>query len=177
MNKKTQEEYDEFKLRVINFVTNNIKEHGKHDPKYCFGPTLFLKAFNKTNKIAPLPGELFSSQTGKDLAAEICRDMIKMSEASVMCFITEGYAASADAINVDPDNLPRPSQLPPDQRKEVLFLCFEGYKIDQYAICFIKEYNADTRTWKITPDNTFSPSKDELNKARMEGTFTNFYNI
>ena len=47
MKKVTQEEFDSFKLRVIDTCMKTIKLQDERD--FEFHPCIFLKAFNKTN--------------------------------------------------------------------------------------------------------------------------------
>ena len=176
MKKITQEAFDAFKIRVINKCMKDIKEYGAGNNDFEFHPTLYLKAFNKTNKEIALPGELFSNEKGKEICANVIKEMIVLSESPMMCFITEGYQARLNKKEVDMNNLPRPSELPEDQRDIVLFMCFESYNLPQYFISFIKTYNKDTNTWTLKPH----PKVNEINnsndpKSSVEGKFANFY--
>jgi hypothetical protein len=171
MNKVTQEEFDAFKLRVINAIMRDVDEYGTKNSNFEFHPTLYLKPYNKNYKIAPLPGQLFMDDDCKDLAVNLSREMIKLSESPMMSFVTEGYQAKISG-DADLDDLPRPSQLPEDQRDEVIFLCFECKNLDQYCISFIKKYNNETRKWKLTPSN-FGETKEHV---KSSGRFSNFYN-
>ena len=170
MNKHiTPEEFDEFKLRVINVITKDLDQYGSDNSTFELMPTIYLKAFNKTYKACPLPGELFASEDLKDLVVKLAKDMIQEAESPMMCFVTEGYQAKMPS-DVDINNLPRPSQLPEDQREEVVFLCFESINLDQYCMSFIKEYNNDTKKWKLTPQIW-----DTNPNVKAKGRFANFY--
>ena len=170
MHKVTQEEFDAFKLRVINAIMKDIDKYGTKNSTFEFQPTLYLKPFNNKYKCAPLPGQLFQDDRLKDLAVNLTKEMIKLSESPMMSFTTEGYQAKV-AKDIDINSLPRPSQLPEDQREEVVFLCFECINLNQYCVSFIKEYNKDTQKWKLTPSD-FGRGEE---RASAEGRFSNFY--
>ena len=173
MNKVTQQEFDGFKLRVINSIMDIIKEYGQNDKTFEIHPTLYLKAFNKTHKICPLPGELFESDSLKDIAIDLSRQMIKESESPMMAFVTEGYQASIHEKNVrDINDLPRPSQLPEDQRDEVIFIAFESVNLNQYMISFIKKWDDQTQKFNLHPSNMGA----EQPTGTAAGRFSNFYN-
>ena len=170
MKKVTQEEFDSFKLRVIETCMKTIKLQDERD--FEFHPCIFLKAFNKTNKQVHIPGPLFQSYDGKEVAANIIRNMVAWSESSMMCFLTEGYQASIPSKDADVNNLPRPSQLPEDQRDEVLFMAFESYNLPSYAISFIKKFDKEYKVWSLKPH----PMMSSANKEPVGGgVFSNFY--
>tara|TARA_R100001244_G_scaffold68988_1_gene56479 strand:- start:1456 stop:1995 length:540 start_codon:yes stop_codon:yes gene_type:complete len=174
MQKATQEEYDAFKLRVINAVMKNYKTaECRH---YEMTPLVYLKAFNYNHKIAPIPPELFENQVCKELAAKTICDMVKVSESPMMCFVTEGYMAKVHQDKVNLKNLPRPSQLPEDERNEVVFFCFEAKDLEEYSLAFIKEVESIDEDpgfkIKLIPD---SINKQIDNGRKMGGTFSNFY--
>jgi hypothetical protein len=173
MQKITQQEYDSFKLRVIKQVTDNVIKYGKKEPEYVEQPTLYMKAFNRNHKIAPLPHQLFQTEQTKDLAVELIREMIKLSESPIMCFVTEGYQAKVP-LGTDINNLPRPSQLPEDQRDDVIFLAFETYNLEGYTISFLKKYINDN--WKLTPYPMPNDTKVDIHNTKQTGRFSNFYN-
>jgi|10_taG_2_1085330.scaffolds.fasta_scaffold07495_1 hypothetical protein len=180
MQKITQKEYDEFKLRVINAVMKEYRDlenckNGHTD----INPLVFLKAFNFNHKIAPLPPQLFDSQELKEIAARTICDMVKVAESPVMCFVTEGLMAKLPK-GVDPSNLPKPSELPEDQRQEIVFLHFESRNLGDYSISFIKklEYiNGGSKfKVKLVPDENLKGLNQANNKnTSIKGIFSNFY--
>ena len=174
MKKITQEEFDSFKLRVIDKCMKDIKK--EDNKRFEFQPSIFLKAFNKTNKHVHLPGELFQNDGGKEVAVNIIRNMVKWSESSMMCFITEGYQASIPSKDADVNNLPRPSQLPEDQRDEVLFMAFESYNLPSYAISFIKTFDKEYKIWSLKPHPLMTSKEANAKGCMAGGTFSNFYN-
>ena len=163
----TQEEFDNFKLKVINFINGLFKEG------IAMYPTVFLKPFNKRYKTAPLPNELFETEQRKDIAAETIKDMVKTAESPMMCFATEAWSAKMDRENYDPDNIPRPSQLPEDQRDEVVFLTFEAIDKPSYLMSFLKIKNEDG-SFKLKVHPIMSDTKMN-DTTRPEGRFVNFY--
>ena len=172
MHKVTQEEFDAFKLRVINAIMKDIDKYGTKNSTFEFQPTLYLKPFNNKYKCAPLPGQLFQDDRLKDLAVNLTKEMIKLSESPMMSFTTEGYQAKVSK-DIDINSLPRPSQLPEDQREEVLFMAFESYNLPSYAISFIKTFDKEYKVWSLKPHPMMS-SKDAT--ASAGGVFSNFYN-
>tara|TARA_Y100000034_G_scaffold135451_1_gene207413 strand:- start:715 stop:1254 length:540 start_codon:yes stop_codon:yes gene_type:complete len=174
MQKITQEEYDAFKLRVINAVMKDYK--AAKCPHYEIIPSVYLKAFNYNHKIAPIPPELFENETYKRIAAKTICDMVQESESPVMCFATEGYMAKVGIDEADLDNLPRPSQLPEDQRNEVIFLHFESAELGDYSLTFIKdiiEHSSEDFTIRLIPDKMSKKLNEEGGEVR--GLFSNFY--
>jgi len=170
MNKTvTQEEFDNFKLKVITYIHQFYR--GAKGTSIL--PTIFLKAFNKNYKTAPLPIELFETERRKDIAAETIKDMVKVSESPMMCFATEAWSARLDKTDVDPNNLPKPSELPEDQRDEVIFLTFEAIDKSSYLMSFIKNIQEDGSVkLKLHPVMNEGINDTE---QRSEGRFVNFY--
>ena len=173
----TQEEFDTFKVRVINKCMKDIKEYGSNKSNFEFHPSIYLKAFNKTYKEIPLPGELFGSDHGKDICVNIIKKMITTAESPVVCFATEGYQAQIDKDNVDINNLPRPSELPEDQRDEVLFMSFEAHNLPPYFISFTKEYDKESNAWSLKPHPRLRDALKEQGTPSLSetGRFSNFY--
>jgi len=179
MQKVTQEEYDAFKLRVINAVMKSYQQ--AECSHYEMMPSVYLKAFNYNHKIAPIPPELFENQVCKEVAAKTICDMIEVSESPIMCFVTEGHMATVPQDGTDGRDLPRPSQLPEDQRHEVVFLHFEAKELGDYSLVFIKEVvigeTKDDFQIKLIPykrcNELNEPSDTGANTAA--GIFTNFY--
>ena len=84
MKKITQEEFDTFKVRVINKCMEDIKEYGDKNNGFEFHPTIYIKAFSTTHKEVPLPGELFDNQKGKDICVNIIKEMLIISESPMI---------------------------------------------------------------------------------------------
>ena len=102
--------------------------------------------------------------------------MVQESESPVMCFATEGYMAKVGIHEADLDNLPRPSQLPEDQRNEVIFLHFESAELGDYSLTFIKdiiEHSSEDFTIRLIPDKMSKKLNEEGGEVR--GLFSNFY--
>lgn len=135
MMKTIQEEYqaklNDFKEMIIDSTQEMFKEHGGIDPT-VFG--LVIKDGTLHIGILGGLGEMFVSDEGKDVAAQIIKKMSKELKPIALAFISEAWASENPGTNydavVDKDGNYREGVVRPiddPNRKEILFINFETH--------------------------------------------------
>ena len=167
MVKPTREQFNDFKLAVLKFVTDLYLVHNKD-----LHPSLLLLTPEGYRKIFPLPMMGFENQHNKDNVADLILNLIRESKTNMICFASEGWCISKSGLKeLDDSGATKEDilKIQPSKHKdkiEILSLFFASYDGKSSLMAFT--INRDNESVRLIPREEFNDDVE-----RCEGRFTN----
>jgi hypothetical protein len=180
--KTIQEQYQEhlvsFRAIIKDMVKDMVKEHGGVDPVVF---ALILKDNKVAIGVLAGLGELFTSDQGKDLAAEAMKKLNEEIKPIAIAFVSEAWASikaegEYDSV-IDPsgnyrEGVVRPADDP--NRKEMIFINWETF--DQQAMdTWEMVRNGDDLQLKKAHTDDWKPKDPKTKSGRFTNILTDNY--
>lgn len=156
INEEIEEELNDFKTKVTKMITSRFKED--HE----IGPVVFMLALkDKKWQMGVVGGleQLFDSDQGKEMAADLLKEANKEMKPLATAFSSEGWMVEStrDKSHELMDDNGRMKVRPMDHpdRVEMLFISFETHNKQ----CML--------TWKIVREDGKDPYLDPIHKDML----------